>query len=329
MNDVGTSFQYRTGEIARARLVSWCSGLLRWASLMLLALTVTASTPGGRVVVLVERGASIYVQAQRGFEQSFRARDGDEVVFIRGSAQELDSKFEELRAQPPRLVIAIGTQVAKAAKARLPGVPILYCLALNPLQNQLVGPDVGGITLDVALSQQFAEIQKILPRVQRIGVIYDEATSGHLVRQAQQYLKGPLHLIARDARTAQQAGRSIDELMGQIDAFWLLWDPVIANPANFKLLVESSIRNKVALIAPAAPFVEAGALLSVGPDYVKTGRQLGSIALQVLDGKRAGDFQAEPPSDTMLTINGPVARQLGIPIPPNLRAEILAPGGAR
>jgi putative ABC transport system substrate-binding protein len=216
-----------------------------------------------------------------------------------------------------------------AAKAKLRGVRILYCLALNPIQNRLVGENVGGITLEVAVPRQLADIRTVLPHVHRIGVIYEEATSGQMVREAERYLQGGTRLIPREATTPRQAAQLIEELMGQVDAFWVLWDPVIANPANFKLLVESSLKNKVALIAPAAPFVEAGALMSVGVDYTKAGQRAGEMAHQILSGKSPGDFRAEPPSATVLTINAPVAHRLGISIPTNLRADILASDSIR
>jgi putative ABC transport system substrate-binding protein len=221
-------------------------------------------------------------------------------------------------------VVAIGTQAARSAKEHLTGTPILYCLALHPAQNRLVGANIGGIALDVDVSQQFDSIQNILPDVRRIGVVYDDLTSGQLVRQAQQYMKAGVRLVPVQARTPQEAARAIPQLLDVVDAFWLLWDSAIANPANFKLLVELSLKNKVALIAPARPFVEAGALMSVGADYMKAGRQMGRMAQQVLKSEaRPEDFAAVSPPDPVVTINWEVARRLGMKISPQLKVDIL------
>ena len=111
------------------------------------------------------------------------------------------------------------------------------------------------------------------------------------------------------------------------DAFWLLWDPVAANPANFRTLVELSLKNKIALIAPARPFVEAGAFVSVGADYERAGKQLARMAEAVLAGNASpGDFKAVLPKEVTVTINGEVARQIGVALPDGLAAEILSPG---
>ncbi|MGH9632169.1 MAG: ABC transporter substrate-binding protein [Bryobacteraceae bacterium] len=281
---------------------------------------------GGRVVVLSEPNASIYQQAVTGFQQGFAGAGEVQQVRMSGDPQQLDSQIAALRKNPPNLLVAIGTEAALAAKNRLRGVPILYCLVVRPVQNKLVGQDIGGIKLNVGLSEQFANIQKALPGIRSIGVVYDEIATGSTVRQARRYLNPGVRLVARDVRNAREAAEAISGMAGTIDAYWLLLDGVVANPANFKLLVEFSIANKVALISPSVPFVAAGALLSVEADYLETGRKTAKMARDILDGKaRAGDFVAEAPIGPVLTVNAEVARRLGITIPHHIPASILSP----
>ncbi len=275
-------------------------------------------------MVLTERSASFYLQALHGFKQQFSPGATVAVQYVDGDPRELSATIDAARKAPPGLVVAFGTQAAIAARERLHDVPILYCLALNPTKHDLVGPNVGGVRLEVDLSQQFSDVRKLMPQVQRIGVVYNEPFSGDLVRSARASLPAGVQLIARDARDARQAAHSIEEILGSVDAFWLLWDPVVANVSNFRLLVQLSLKNKVALIAPASPFVEAGALMSVAADYEKAGQRTSEIAELVLAGSRAGEFRESPPT-RVITINGSVAGQLGISIPPSLRAEVLSP----
>jgi ABC-type uncharacterized transport system substrate-binding protein len=291
----------------------------------------SAGTPvSAQVALLVERGASTYQQAAQGFKNAFTGHADLTQVEIDESGRLSIELIEQWRRNPPRLVIAIGTRSARAVSEQFPNLQILYCLALRPLENQLVGINIGGIVLDVELPQQFENVRKLLPNLRRIGVVYDELTSGPGVRRARQYLGSGIQVIPRNARTPQEAEREIRDLFSNVlgpgDAFWLLWDPVTANPANFRTLVELSLKNKVPLIVPARPFVEAGALISVGANYEDAGRQLAQMAQQVSAGQaRPGDFLAMAPSMLTVTVNGEVARRLGISIPRDLRADILAP----
>jgi len=326
-------------EYVRAKVTRWRLPLLCLAGVLLLLwawLSFAAPPKDARVVALIERGAPFYLQASHGFKQKFEPSAEVEVTYVDGDPRKLSAAIEALRQDPPRLVVAFGTQAAMAAKSRLRDVPIVYCLALNPAKNDLVGPNVGGVRLEVEFSQQIADLKKLLPDLKRIGVIYSEPVSGDLVRQSRRELPPGVELIARDAHDPRQAAQFVEEIMGKVDAFWLLWDPVIANVSTFRLLVDLSLKNKVALIAPAPPFVEAGALMSVAADYEKAGQRASEMARRVLEGVHPGDFR-EPPPARLITINASVARQLNILIPADLPAEVLsseftpvkAPGGSK
>jgi putative ABC transport system substrate-binding protein len=289
-------------------------------------------TASAQVALLVERGPSAYQQAAQGFQQAFGSPSEVQQIEVDESGRGPGQSLEILRRNPPRLVVAIGTRAARTAGERLPNLPILYCLTLRPVQNKLVGNNIGGIVLDVELSQQFENIRKLLPGLRRIGVVYDELTSGDLVRQARSSLGPSVQVVSRNVRTPQGAERQIRELLNNVlgpgDAFWLLWDSVTANPANFALLVELSLKNKVPILAPARPFVEGGALVAVGANYEQTGHEIAGMARQVLRGQaQPGDFAAVSPTQMTVTINAEVARQLGVTIPLDLHADILGPKG--
>lgn len=299
----------------------------RWARAALAAVLGVAGAPAvaAPVAVLVERTASIYQEAVQGFVESF---PDAQLIQLNGDPGDLQVRLDALRKSPPQLIVAIGIgpNLARAARQKFSGVPVLYCLALNPAQN-LPNEDLGGVALDVTLPEQFAAIQQALPRMRRIGVIYNQPTSGALIERAQQHLKGtPLRLVTRDAATPQRAAQLMEELLGQVDAYWLLWDGVVANAGNFRRLKDLSLKYKVALIAPAVTFVESGALMSVSANYREAGRQAAEMARQVLDRKALPrNFRAEPPKKTSLTINKRVAAQIGISFPEGLRADFLAP----
>ena len=65
-------------------------------------------------------------------------------------------------------------------------------------------------------------------------MIYSEPVSGTIVRQARANLKPGVRLIAGDAHDPRQAAKLLEDMLGEVDAFWLLLDPVIANVSNFQ-----------------------------------------------------------------------------------------------
>jgi putative tryptophan/tyrosine transport system substrate-binding protein len=302
------------------------SGFARAFRILVILHTLAAVPAFGKVLLIVEDSASIYERAARGFLLGFASADAVETISLIDEGALRDRKLVNVKGSSAQLVVAIGTKAAVAARTNFPGVPLLYCLALNPGRHALTGTNIGGLALDIGVGQQMAGIQRALPAVTRIGVIYDEPVSGRAVREARAYLNPGVKLIARDVRNAAQAAQAIEELAGNVDAFWLLWDPVIANTANFRKLVEFSLRHKVALISPATPFVEAGALMSISADYFETGKRAGELAREIRQGKLSiGDISIQAPAGPVITLNSEVARRLGIAFPPGFEAEVLAP----
>jgi ABC-type uncharacterized transport system substrate-binding protein len=303
----------------------------KWVRIIVLLFFATAGSSAvlaQRVLVLIERGASTYRQTADGFRNALaESVDLQEIEIDEGGRLSKNIDAQSSR-NPPDLIIAIGTRASRAATQQLHDVPILYCLTLAPRSPSDSAKNAGGMVLDVPFARQLESIRKVLPNLRRIGIVYDELSSGAEVKQARRL---GLPVISRNARTPLEAKKQINDLFQNVlepgDAFWLLWDPVAANPANFRTLVELSLKNKIALIAPARPFVEAGAFVSVGADYERAGKQLALMAEAALAGNASpSDFKAVAPKEVTVTINGEVARQIGVALPDGLAAEILSPG---
>ena len=98
----------------------------RKAAFVVLLCCAIAPAASAQVALLVERGASSYQQAAQGFQQAFANTDRVEQIYADENGRALEASLDGLRRNPPRLVVAIGTQAARAAKERLPNIPVIY-----------------------------------------------------------------------------------------------------------------------------------------------------------------------------------------------------------
>jgi len=83
-------------------------------------------------------------------------------------------------------------------------------------------------------------------------------------------------------------------------------------------LVAAMAGSRLPAIYPARAYVEAGGLMSYGPDVPALWKRSALYVDKILKGARPGDLPVEQPATFELAINKKTARALGLTIPPAL-----------
>jgi putative ABC transport system substrate-binding protein len=232
----------------------------------------------------------------------------------------------KIQARHPRLIFAIGANAAQLAYERARDVPIVYSMVLNPSKHDLNRTNICGISLDVSPKEQLGFFTKLKPTVKRVGTIYNPSASDNVIDEAETFAHvAGFELVRKRAQTIKETLVAIKELESEpLDAFLMILDPVIANDASFKVLLNFSLKKRIALIVPAEPFVKAGALLSVGADYTKIGDQAWDIARRILQGElKPSEVGIRRPDAMIVAVNSTIARTLGLEVPRTLKVDIV------
>jgi putative ABC transport system substrate-binding protein len=93
--------------------------------------------------------------------------------------------------------------------------------------------------------------------------------------------------------------------------------------ANRELIAELGLKHRLPVMSTFSRIVEAGGLLSYGPNLGDLFRRAAVYIDKILKGAKPSDLPVEQPSTFELVINIKTARSLGLTIPPSLllRAE--------
>ena len=90
---------------------------------------------------------------------------------------------------------------------------------------------------------------------------------------------------------------------------------------NRTLIAELALKHRLALTSVFSRLVEAGALLSYGPELSDLFDRAASYVDKILRGAKPGDLPIEQPSKFELAINLKTAKALGVSLPPSLVAR--------
>ena len=84
------------------------------------------------------------------------------------------------------MVFVVGNWALQVVASQKPSVPAVYAMVLNP--PAILGADARNITgasMNVPVEQSLSLIRQLGPSFKRVGVIFNPARTGYLVKQAE------------------------------------------------------------------------------------------------------------------------------------------------
>jgi putative ABC transport system substrate-binding protein len=241
------------------------------------------------------------------------------------SAAEIAAEFVRLKAA----VIVTNYSGAFAAKQATSVIPIIFVLGNDPVGSGLVaslarpGGNITGLSVQAAevAGKRLELLRETVPRLRRLAVMAhagfpDAALEiGHVeaAAHAQGIEVAPLRI-----RRAQDIATAFESLNPQADALYVVQDAVVV--ANRTAIVAFALTRRLPTIFSAREFVQAGGLLSYGPNYPGMFRRAADYVDKIMRGAKPSDLPIEQPTKFDLIINLTIARALGVAVPEKLLA---------
>jgi len=124
-------------------------------------------------------------------------------------------------------------------------------------------------------------------------------------------------LGGRDARDIEQTVTEFAR--GSNCGLITVGSPLIVN--NRALIISLAARHRLPAVYPFRSFVDAGGLISYGPDPVDQFRQAAGYVDRILKGEEPAELPVQSATKFELVINLKTAKALGITVPPALLAR--------
>jgi putative ABC transport system substrate-binding protein len=246
-----------------------------------------------------------------------------------GHTDRLQDLATELVALKPDVIVAsAGPDGTLALKHATSIIPVIFsAIEWDPVADGVVdslgrpGANLTGIS---ALAVEFASkrLQLLLeaaPRLMRVAVMWHRprATDQYRVlREAALALKLQLISLERGTLPYDLEGAFKTAARGGAGAVLVLGSPVFFSER--KRLGELALRHRLPTSFQRPDYVEAGGLMSYGPDVNDILQHLADYTALILKGAKPSDLPVEQTTKFELAINLKTAKALGLTIPPSL-----------
>src|SRR5262249_3187176 len=118
---------------------------------------------------------------------------------------------------------------------------------------------------------------------------------------------------------AEDITSAFKALKDRAEALYVTADPLL-NTNRIRINTLANVA-RLPTITNVREFVEAGSLMSYGPNYPDLFSRAGDFVHKILHGAKPGDIPVEQPTKFDLVINLTTAKALGLELPPTLLAR--------
>jgi putative ABC transport system substrate-binding protein len=315
----------------------FCSVVTLLSALVLLAFT--AATPvsaqqRGKLPTIGFLGAttpttwSVYVDA---FLQRLRELgwvDGRNMTIEYRWAEGRGQRYAEFAAEFVRhkvdVIVTSGTGPALAVKKATSEIPIVFATAGDPVGTGLVaslarpGGNVTGLSnqqTDLA-GNRFELLREVVPGFRRLAVMgNDQIPNVKLEMEEVQAAasKFGLEVVPLTVRKTEDIVPAIESLKGKADALYICTDPLLT---THRVRINTlAVAEKLPTMYPFREYVQAGGLMSYGPNLPDLFRRAAEHVDKILRGSKPADIPVEQPVKYDLIVNLTTAKALGLKVP--------------
>ena len=255
-----------------------------------------------------------------------------EYRYAKVNADEVPKLAAELVSLKVDLIVAGGgSGLARAVKGTTKTIPIVMTGGSDPVGAGLVaslarpGGNLTGLTGIVAelAGKRLELLKETLPRLTRVGVLLNPTDQGSAQGLKEIELAAPTlgletqSLQVRSPSNFESAFKAA--IAGQARALQVLGSGLINSQRN--RILEFATKSRLPTMFTAAAQVEAGGLMSYGPNAPDLHRRAATYVDKILKGANPADLPVEQPTKFELIINLKSAKQIGLTVPPNVLAR--------
>ena len=239
---------------------------------------------------------------------------------------EIAAEFVQLKVD----VIATTGTAVPILKQATSVTPIVFALSNDPLGSGIVaslsrpGGNATGLSqlaTDLA-GKRLELLREMLPGLKRLAALGNAGnpvTAPEMLEVQSAARTLGFQIVTSEIRRAEEIPAVIESFQNHADALYLQSDPLL-NTNRFQINT-LALKAGLPTFSGIRDYVEAGGLMSYGPNFPDLFRRAAEFVDKILRGAKPADLPVEQPTKFDLVINLKTAKALGLDVPPTLIAR--------
>jgi putative tryptophan/tyrosine transport system substrate-binding protein len=301
-------------------------------------LAARAQQPG-KLPTIGFLGATSSIESQRvaAFVQRLRELawiDGRNLAIEYRWAEGRNERYAAIAAEFVRLkvdvIVTVATPPTLAAKQATAVIPIVFAAVSDPVGTGLVaslarpGGNVTGLANQISdtSGKKLELLREVVPGLRRLAILANVSNPASVLEMGEAHATARtlgLEVTTSEIRRAEDIAPAFEALKERADALYLCPDPLMnTNRTRINIL---AVGARLPTMHGLREYVEAGGLMSYGPNLPDQFRRAAEFVDKILRGAKPADLPVEQPTKFDLIINLTTAKALGLEVPPTLLAR--------
>ena len=228
-------------------------------------------------------------------------------------------------------IVTAGTAATLAAKRASSTIPVVFATAGDPVATGLVaslsrpGGNVTGLSNQAhdLTAKRMEILREVLPGFGRLAILANVGSGVAVLQMAEAKAtaeKLGIVVVALEIRGPDDIAPAIDTAAkARSEALYVVNEPLVIN--HRERIAALALHARMPTMHDIREHVEAGGLISYGPNFPDLYRRAASHVDKILRGTKPQDIPVEQPTKFDLIFNVKTAKALGVNTPPMLLAR--------
>src|SRR5208337_2222422 len=279
---------------------------------------------GGTAPLIESQWVATFVQRLRELGWIEGRTVGIEYRWTEGRAERAAEVAAEFVRMKVDVIVTTGTTNVVLTKQATSTIPIVFAAAGDPVGTGLVaslarpGGNVTGLSIlatDLA-GKRIEFLCEVVPGLRRLAIMGNVGNPLVVLEMGEAQAAARtlgLDVVTSEIWRAEDIAPAFEALKGRAEALYVVADPLVNN--HRVAIATLALGARLPTMHDHREVVEAGGLMSYGPNFLELWRRSADFVDKILRGTKPGDIPVEQPTKFDLVINLKTAKALELTIP--------------